>query len=206
MNIKTHNFANIATVSEYSNNIYVIHNLFDDSFCENMIKIIDNSSLTHREYNNQNNVEMYVTTIDNVIKNNNTEFNRYISLFLSVYVRAIVYIINKINSSIFTNEIHKISLVEMRKIYGLTRLHVDSISMYNCRLLTCIIALNGDYGDGILSFPKQDVNIKLNTGDIVLFPPYWTHPHSVSSPKINHRYTMSFWFLHKSNHAGLDIS
>lgn len=208
MNIKPHNFANIATVSEYPNDIYVIHNLIDNSFCENMIKIIDNTKLKRCEHSYNNNVEMYVTTINNIIKNdnNNKIFNRHISLFLSGYVRAIAYIINEINSNVFKSIIPKISEVEMRKIYGPTRLHVDSINIHDCRLLTCIIALNGDYGDGILSFPNQDVNIKLNKGDIVVFPPYWTHPHSASCPNINHRYTMSFWFLHETNPGGLDIS
>jgi hypothetical protein len=208
MNIKPHNFANIATVSEYPNDIYVIHNLINDSFCENMIKTIDNTKLNHCEHSYNNNVEMYVTTINNIIKNdnNNTVFNRQVSLFLSGYVRAIAYIINEINPNVFESKIPKISEVEMRKIYGPTRLHTDSININECRLLTCIIALNGDYGDGILSFPKQDVNIKLNKGDIIVFPPYWTHPHGVSCPSINHRYTMSFWFLHETNPSGLYIS
>ena len=33
----------------------------------------------------------------------------------------------------------------------------------------------------------------------MVFPPYWTHPHEVSCPEKNDRYTITFWLLNNSN-------
>jgi hypothetical protein len=47
--------------------------------------------------------------------------------------------------------------------------------------LSIIIALNDDYDGGMFNFPNQNINLKLKKGEVILFPPYWTHPYSISS-------------------------
>ena len=60
--------------------------------------------------------------------------------------------------------------------------------------MSVIIALNDDYDGGEFYFPIQDYKIKLKKGDIILFPPYWTHPHKVYSPlNRTYRYTINSW-------------
>lgn len=49
------------------------------------------------------------------------------------------------------------------------------------RALSFIAVLNDDYDGGIFNFPNQNLKFKVKKGDVVLFPPYWTHPHSVTS-------------------------
>ncbi len=104
----------------------------------------------------------------------------------------------------------------MRIITGATLLHADNLvkdksfilnqllrehesdslnmNMNVDRALTTIIALNSDYDGGELVFPDQDVTIKLKEGNIVCFPPYWTHPHR-SNELLNdtNRYTITCW-------------
>lgn len=71
---------------------------------------------------------------------------------------------------------------ELRKIIGPTQLHADgpetnmvenSISF---RVATLVISLAGT-GDTLI-FPDLDVRVTLKEGDVVFFPPYWTHRHS----------------------------
>lgn len=46
--------------------------------------------------------------------------------------------------------------------------------------ITFIANFKDQYDGGILEFPKQDYRLKLNKGDLILFPGYHTHPHGVT--------------------------
>jgi len=91
----------------------------------------------------------------------------------------------------------------LRKIYGPTRLHSDGVlgesehslvSVLKIRNVSVIIALNGDYDDGEFYFPSQHKVIKLKKGQLIAFPPYWTHPHTVFAPTNGtYRYTINTW-------------
>lgn len=92
-----------------------------------------------------------------------------------------------------------------RKIYGATRLHKDGVvinpvnnrlSVKKVRNMSVIIALNDDYEGGEFYFPKQDYRVKLKKGDIICFPPYYTHPHMVEAPlNRTYRYTINTWLF-----------
>ena len=91
--------------------------------------------------------------------------------------------------------------VELRKIWGDTRYHVDGMTdstnqpLEHLRVLSVIVALNSDYEGGELCFPEQDFKIKLKAGEVLAFPPYWTHPHYSNDLKNNtYRYTLTAWF------------
>lgn len=90
-----------------------------------------------------------------------------------------------------------------RKIFGPTRIHSDGIyvekdkqyvPMKRIRNMSIIIGLNEDYEGGEFYFPNQDRTIKLKKGNIIAFPPYWTHPH-MTYPLLNntYRYTINTW-------------
>ena len=99
----------------------------------------------------------------------------------------------------------------LRKIFGATRNHTDGITeIYHSNIMsinenhlreyrmvrnaTIIFALNDDYVGGIFNFKNQDISFKLNKGSVLIFPPYWTHPHEVSDLQNNtYRYTLSTW-------------
>lgn len=91
----------------------------------------------------------------------------------------------------------------IRKIYGPTRLHCDNvvedssqhaIGRRRVRNMSVIMCLNDDYDGGEFVFPTQNYSVKLNKGDIIAFPPYWTHPHKVNTPlNGTYRYTVNTW-------------
>jgi len=93
-----------------------------------------------------------------------------------------------------------------RKIFGPTRLHKDGtidvaietdiVSLKKIRNVSVIICLNEDYEGGEFYFPIQDRTIKLKKGNIIAFPPYWTHPH-MTYPLLNntYRYTINTWLF-----------
>lgn len=188
------------SITTYATDIYCINNLIDKDLCNNMVEMFDLLPLESSTYCEGNNVACHTLQISDII--NDPLINKYksdISLFLSGYIRIIPYIINKINSSIFDNKIPSFSPIQLRIIHDATLIHVDGIlpssSTTSGRLLSCIIALNDDFDDGDLYFPTQKIKIIMKKGDVILFPPYWTHPHYVSKPTSN-RYTFTFWFTH----------
>ena len=91
------------------------------------------------------------------------------------------------------------SVYQLRKIHGATRLHVDGVEHGRddeLRNVSLIMALNSDYEGGLFHFPKQDLELRLEAGDAIVFPVYFTHPHEVSAPINNTvRYTINTWLL-----------
>ena len=95
----------------------------------------------------------------------------------------------------------------LRKIYGPTRAHSDGISVTavqdgkyipirKIRNLSLIMALNSDYEGGEFYFPIQDYKVTLKKGQIIAFPPYWTHKHMVNAPTNGtYRYTINTWLF-----------
>lgn len=101
---------------------------------------------------------------------------------------------------------------QLRKIYGETKLHFDGINQIEykkdlwfiknrtigdkktIRNVTFVMHLNDDYEGGLFKFPLQDIEVKLKKGSVIIFPPYWTHPHCVSELENNtYRYTINTW-------------
>mgnify|MGYP003968137707 CR=1 FL=1 len=63
-------------------------------------------------------------------------------------------------------------------------------------ILTSIVMLNDDYEGGIFHFPNQKISVKLKKGQLIAFPPYWTHLHGVEAVINNtYRYTINTWLF-----------
>lgn len=95
----------------------------------------------------------------------------------------------------------------LRKIYGPTRCHKDGVNINpindgrylptkKIRNMSLIMALNDDYEGGEFYFPTQDYKVTLKKGQIIAFPPYWTHEHMVNAPTNGtYRYTINTWLF-----------
>ena len=104
----------------------------------------------------------------------------------------------------------------LRKIYGRTKRHIDAILKVErsdvndidneeigsqlsqkyemVRNSSMILSLNDDHVGGEFKFPHQNINLKLKRASLIIFPPYWTHPHEVSAVEDNtFRYTVHTW-------------
>ena len=93
----------------------------------------------------------------------------------------------------------------LRKITGATRQHKDGVILgkqvrdgkcpaSELRNMALVMALNDDYEGGELCFPEQQRTFKLKKGQIIAFPPYWTHPHYTKDLEGGTvRYTLNSW-------------
>lgn len=193
---KTHKIDDLKIVEYEKTNIYVIEDVFNTDFCNNLISLINESKQNKLSFSDYNNVECF--SVQNF---NNTEITKeIIKRFISIF-RIFGDLVKGLN-------INSFSMFELRKVYGITRNHADGIFgetirhpidnalLKTIRVATMVVALNDDYDEGIYNFPNQDVKIKLKQGSAVLFPPYWTHPHNVSKiENSEYRYILSTWAL-----------
>jgi len=185
---------NVKEVS--ATNIYVIDDAFDNDLCDKLIQYIDSTKLKKLSFSGNNNVECY-SVVD--IEENETH------TFVIEKIKELFKSVSQKNDSI---KIKGQTLFELRKVYGETRIHQDGVfngdiietenngKVKTVRSLTIVVSLNDDFEGGIYNFPNQNITIKPKKGTAILFPPYYTHPHSVSSIETGKfRYICSSWAL-----------
>ena len=190
------------SIHEIKDSIYIIKDLFlpEPGKCDEIVAFIKENNTLHQyiEVNpsKKNNVECCFIRI-----NDNTD-NEYLSI-LDEYIKNKIGDIVKLvvnQNPFFPHNVFDNGYT-LRQIHGGTIIHIDGIienanSTSNPRLLSIIINLNDDYEGGEFHFPKQDVKIRLKKGEAICFPPYWTHPHEVSSVSFSeYRYTINTWIL-----------
>lgn len=176
-NIKFHHYKDI----------YIFHNVIDEDFCVQLIELLNKKE-------KENNVLKEFWKKGSNVQCSYIEIKQHTNLDKKIYDIFTKYfkIIQKITSQC---KIISDSGYVLRRIYGETRRHSDGIiSHESARSISAILALNTNYNDGIFKFPKQNLQIKMKKGDLILFPPYWTHPHQVSCPSNNtNRFTINTW-------------
>lgn len=184
--------------------IFTISNIFTDIQCDFIIRYINEhySLWNEREigYNSGNNVECTFLDLPNMISLN-VDNAKDIDAF-------IFKVVNKLLKE-FTDTCPDFKGIHdngytLRRIHGGTKRHVDGVHSKTggftkfVRALSFIAVLNDDYDGGIFNFPNQNLKFKVKKGEVVLFPPYWTHPHSVTSVGEGQaRYTINTWILEK---------
>ena len=173
-----------------SDHIIIIDNFISSEICDSIVKEIESkATIDELKMNSDTNVKCKSIPRDINDKLVSSPFvnNQFVNLA------------KKINLEYGIN-IQSINIPNYRKIYGNTRIHVDGVSdglgKTDKRTLSAIVSLNNDYEGGEIVFPIQNREIKLEKGQIILFPPYWTHPHYTNDLKNEtFRYTINSWFL-----------
>lgn len=190
---------NKINIVKLSNSIFIIQNLFPLEDCDKYVRDIfftENDKISH---GTQQNVEGYEINLD---ESKNDELIYLLNnILIENVIPKMITKLKEVNKNIYlsVDRVASQGLV-LRKITGNTRQHVDQIGgNFGPRLLSIIIALNENYDDGIITFPDQGIDVKLKKSEILVFPPYWTHPHKVSCPQKNDRYTITFWLVNNSN-------
>jgi hypothetical protein len=187
---------------EPGSNIFTVANIFTENDCNEIVNcIMKNSSLWRQRDigpGSNNYVECKFLVLDNLInldipgakELDNIIFQRVSTLLKGL--RAICPNFKGLKDDGYT----------LRKIYGGTKLHADGVHSKTggfekfVRCLSLIIVLNDDYDGGVFCFPKQRLKFRVQKGEAVMFPPYWTHPHSVTSVGEGQaRYTINTWIL-----------
>lgn len=174
-----------------TDNIFIFHDIITYEQCDHIIETMEKSF--KKEYK----IEKW-----EINRNVNCVYNEDIEELDSMVYEIINIFIQKLHD-MFDIVSQGDSGYCYRKIFGPTRLHSDGlfvekdkqyIPMKKIRNISVIICLNEDYEGGEFYFPKQDRKIKLKKGNIIAFPPYWTHPH-MTYPLLNntYRYTINTW-------------
>ena len=170
-------------------NIFIFDNVLPENICKSIINEIENTPLVDEKEITPN------TNAKCKIMRKNIEDVKYYEYIHKIFVNIGSMMIKKygvpISGCIKPN---------FRKIYGNTRIHVDGVEHKRQnfelkRSLSIILALNSDYDGGELVFPVQKRKIKLKMGQVIVFPPYWTHPHYTNDLKNDtFRYTLNTWY------------
>jgi hypothetical protein len=77
-------------------------------------------------------------------------------------------------------------------------LHADDLGIFYYHIAG-LIYLNNDYTGGEIGFPKQEVVLKPEQGDLVLFPGNMNYPHEVMKIISGERYTLPVWAMYLDN-------
>jgi hypothetical protein len=181
------------------NQIFTIENFIDDNLCDDLIKVIDEYANQEEKWGNNTNVNCKFINVENIA---NKEIKDKYDKIIFEHINKFVQILNVDYNISSTGD----SGYCLRKIYGPTRFHKDGISVNlienryvpfkKIRNMSVIIALNDNYEGGEFNFINQNFKIKLKKGQLIAFPPYWTHIHGVEDLKNNtYRYTINTWLF-----------
>lgn len=183
-------------------NIFTIADVFTHAQCDELVEYVQKNSALWQERDvglvSGNNVECKFLTLKDFIKTGipgAKEIDDLIFKRLGAVLAAFREICPDFKG------IHDDGYT-LRKIYGGTKRHIDGVHSKTggftklVRALSFIAVLNDDYDGGIFNFPNQNLKFKVKKGEVVMFPPYWTHPHSVTSVGEDQaRYTINTWIL-----------
>jgi|TARA_R110002153_G_scaffold177288_1_gene330487 hypothetical protein len=173
------------------NQIFVFDDVISEELCEKFIQIIDTKAVDETITNPLTNVKCKSLCLN--AKEEPKLYQKMVEIRTSL---------SDVMSGFGVYTLSDCGYV-LRKIHGPTRLHVDSMLDFpglpyfprnQVRNLTMTIALNGDYDGGEFCFPCQNFKIKLKRGQIIAFPPFWTHPHYTNElHNDTYRYTINTW-------------
>lgn len=71
-------------------------------------------------------------------------------------------------------------------------MHIDAaVAATHMRTVAILLYLRDIDSGGATEFPFQQVKVQPKAGTMVLFPPFWTHPHRGASPKSGVKYNLT---------------
>ena len=76
---------------------------------------------------------------------------------------------------------------------GFFELHCENIYPLSNRVLAWMIYLNDVTDDGYTEFPLQGKKFQPRTGDLLIWPAYFTHPHRGITSKTQTKYIVTGW-------------
>jgi hypothetical protein len=189
---------------ELGSSIFTVANVFTDAQCDIMVDyILKHSALWDEKAvgsETKNNVKCKYLTLKDMVSSN-IPCSKELDDLIFKSVGKLLVKIRERNPAFNGTQDNGYTL---RKIYGGTKRHIDGVHSKTSgfknfvRCLSIIIVLNDDYDGGVFCFPNQGLKFRVQKGQAILFPPYWTHPHSVTSVSEGQaRYTINTWILEK---------
>ena len=74
-------------------------------------------------------------------------------------------------------------------------LHCENSSPISDRVLAWMVYLNDVTDDGYTEFPLQEKKFQPRTGDLLIWPAYFTHPHRGITSKTQTKYIVTGWCI-----------
>jgi len=173
--------------------------------CDLIMKLFENDGENWKENDMLSKIDGTTKTCTEIFVERNQK-NLYNDLFLNELVIALEEYKEQYP---YLNEIHYWSLFDVYKIQryypgeGYCILHCENQShiphpnhdpLVSTRILAWMIYLNDVTEGGHTEFPTQNKLLQPRSGDIVIWPAYWTHPHRGIVSKTQTKYIMTGWY------------
>ena len=183
-------------------NIFLINDLkiFNKDHCDLINRFIDNNIENKSINKTSGDHNINRQSLSYMISKNhpNKILNKKIDNLLFNVIKNLISHLRKENKIPILDNIIADTGYQFCKIFGESTSRFDGVHGFiedtKERFLSVIICLNDDYEGGEICFPVQNRIIKMKKGDILVYPPYWTHPH-YSNDFLNktYRYTINTW-------------
>jgi hypothetical protein len=185
-------------------NILLWKNVISKENCNTIIKLIEeNSDWQNAKIGNKENTKEDMSYRSNKVDYLTSRFgvnsNIYwchntigygIKKVLEETIKEYKYNENFLDYFVSQDEGFQVLKYEKGQFY---KTHLDS-SKENGRVLSVLLYLNEDYEGGETYFPRQDMKIKGEQGDVLLFPSNYCYPHSAEEILNGIKYSVVTWF------------
>jgi hypothetical protein len=185
-------------------NILLWKNVISKENCNTIIKLIEeNSDWQNAKVGNKENTKEDTSYRSNKVDYLTSRFginsNVYwchntigygIKKVVEETVKEYNYNKNDLNYFVSQDEGFQVLKYEKGQFY---KTHLDT-SKENGRVLSVLLYLNEDYEGGETYFPRQDIKIKGEQGDVLLFPSNYCYPHSAEEILNGIKYSVVTWF------------
>jgi hypothetical protein len=139
----------------------------------------------------------------NFVKNDNNEIYLLMQKYQEkIWLKVKESYVDKYGVKILHNPQNPIHFIKWRKGMA-SALHSDCerpdgtpafhANFYKLNI-SALMYLNSNYEGGRIQFPKYDVSIKPNPGDLIIFPSNGEYRHEVTEVKSGNRFTMPTWY------------
>lgn len=190
---------------EYSFNSDIVHfkNVISSEECKFIIDTIEkycvwNPAATYGGINDYRKTEMVLLTkifgySPDLFKAHSIlayEFKKTFEEFKKLYVYNVGLKTTKTHTGFINDEGFQVLKYKPGDYY---KEHIDFAGESERRVYSTIVYLNNDYEGGETFFPRQNLLVKGNIGDIVFFPSTYTHPHIAKEIVSGQKYSAILW-------------
>ena len=120
------------------------------------------------------------------------KINQYVMNTLSVCTEKYIKKYPFLNEADTWNVYHEYNIQKFSDGGGYHSIHCEANSQMSKRMLVWMIYLNNAKSGTRFYYPKRDVRAR--RGRVVIWPAFWTHPHSGITPNKGNKYIMTGWF------------
>jgi hypothetical protein len=170
---------NFIKIGNSKDNIKTIKNFISKEECESILSIIKKSNTTDTGTDPQWDGKFYTTP--DVTTKLEPIVNEITKTIQDQYQVSVELIING-----------SIAVVRWTKGEKMSA-HVDDLGIENYHI-TGLVYLNNDYEGGEINFITQDLTLKPDAGDLVMFPGNLHYAHEVKEITSGERFTIPVWY------------